>query len=230
MSECSLKRYAIEELKNYPEIYKLYTKKHNETEELTRDERRELKTKLDTIELEILREHDVICTTCCVAGDERLRGIVEHIDTVLIDESTQAEEPECLVALMNSVRQLFLVGDHCQLGPVLNSREARKNGLQLPMFSRLLQLGHEPNRLQIQYRMHPALSEFSSNVFYDGLLLDGVSSGERQFENLQPMWFKKDKPMMFIQSDGKESFGATATSYLNDREVEIIDEVVVRLL
>lgn len=38
---------------------------------------------------------------------------------VLIDESTQATEPEVMVAVVRGVKQLVLVGDHCQLGPVI---------------------------------------------------------------------------------------------------------------
>jgi len=35
---------------------------------------------------------------------------------VLIDESTQATEPEVMVSVVKGARQLVLVGDHCQLG------------------------------------------------------------------------------------------------------------------
>lgn len=47
-----------------------------------------------------------------------------HVDAlntrcVLVDESTQATEPEVLVSIVRGVRQLILVGDHCQLGPVI---------------------------------------------------------------------------------------------------------------
>ena len=38
-------------------------------------------------------------------------------------------------------------------------------------------LGIRPIRLQVQYRMHPALSEFPSNLFYDGTLQNGVTVG-----------------------------------------------------
>ena len=38
---------------------------------------------------------------------------------VLVDESTQATEPECLIPLVLGAKQVILVGDHCQLGPVI---------------------------------------------------------------------------------------------------------------
>ena len=36
-----------------------------------------------------------------------------------MDESTQATEPECLIPLVLGAKQVILVGDHCQLGPVI---------------------------------------------------------------------------------------------------------------
>lgn len=42
---------------------------------------------------------DVIFTTCINACDKRLRGISFY--HVLIDEATQAIEPECLVPITN---------------------------------------------------------------------------------------------------------------------------------
>jgi regulator of nonsense transcripts 1 len=51
-------------------------------------------------------------------------------------------------------------------------------GLSQSLFERLVVLGIRPIRLQVQYRMHPALSEFPSNLFYDGTLQNGVTVGE----------------------------------------------------
>ena len=44
---------------------------------------------------------------------------------VLVDESTQATEVEGLTALVMGAKQVCLVGDHCQLGPVIMSKQAR---------------------------------------------------------------------------------------------------------
>ena len=53
-------------------------------------------------------------------------------------------------------------------------------GLSQSLFERLVCLGVKPVRLVVQYRMHPALSEFPSSVFYDGTLQNAVSAGERK--------------------------------------------------
>lgn len=53
--------------------------------------------------------------------------------------------------------QLVLVGDHCQLGPVILNKSAARAGLSQSLFERLMLLGVKPIRLAVQYRMHPAL-------------------------------------------------------------------------
>jgi regulator of nonsense transcripts 1 len=109
----------------------------------------------------------VICCTCVGSGDPRLSHGYQF-RSILIDESTQATEPECMVPVVLGARQLILVGDHCQLGPVVMSKKAAKAGLSQSLFERLVVLGIRPIRLQVQYRMHPALSAFPSNIFYEG--------------------------------------------------------------
>lgn len=72
-------------------------------------------------------------------------------------------------------------------------------GLSQSLFERLVVLGIRPIRLQVQYRMHPSLSEFPSNLFYDGTLQNGVTIGKlvllssvifpnRQADGLPPRW------------------------------------------
>ncbi|KAL7722559.1 Nonsense-mediated mRNA decay protein [Entamoeba marina] len=216
--------------KNEKELYIAYKKHLNDDSGVDNTTVEKAKLSLKKYMDQHLQTVDVILTTCCVCGDKKIDSIRGEINTVLIDESTQADEPECLVCLRNNVQQLFLVGDHCQLGPILNSKEAKNHGLVLPMFSRLLLLNHEPYRLQFQYRMHPSLSEFPSHTFYDGVLQNGVTALERQFEPLSSFWYQPTRPMMFIASNGKEGFGSTGTSYLNDDEVRIIEALLEKLL
>ena len=42
---------------------------------------------------------------------------------VLLDESTQATEPEALVPFVLGAKQIVMVGDHCQLGPVIMNKK-----------------------------------------------------------------------------------------------------------
>ena len=62
-----------------------------------------------------------------------------------------------MVPIVLGARQLILVGDHCQLGPVIMCKKAGEAGLSQSLFERLVILGVRPSRLEVQYRMHPAL-------------------------------------------------------------------------
>ena len=179
-------------------------------------------------EREILDAADVICTTCSSSADRRLHSY--EFQTVLIDEATQAVEPECLIPIVRGCRQLVLVGDHKQLGPVVLNRKVADAGMNLSLFERLVILGVKPRRLEVQYRMHPALSEFPSNMFYDGMLQNGVSAHERLRRNVAIPWPVPNMPMMFYQNLGQEEISASGTSYLNRTEASSVEKLVTTLL
>ena len=52
----------------------------------------------------ILQNADVICTTCVGAGDPRLSKF--RFRSVLVDESTQATEPECMIPVVVGCKQV----------------------------------------------------------------------------------------------------------------------------
>lgn len=140
---------------------------------------------------------------------------------------------------------MILVGDHCQLGPVVMCKKAAKAGLSQSLFERLVVLGIRPIRLQVQYRMHPALSAFPSNIFYEGSLQNGVTAGkgerkvlplhnyllslfalrlsnrlllfpaDRVKKGFDFQWPQLDKPMFFYVTQGQEEIASSGTSYLN---------------
>eukprot|EP00731_Ephydatia_muelleri_P025707 Em0017g790a len=173
------------------------------------------------------RNADVICCTCVGAGDSRLAKF--RFRMVLIDESTQATEPECMVPVVLGSKQVVLVGDHCQLGPVIMCKKAANAGLSQSLFERLVCLGIKPIRLIVQYRMHPALSEFPSSVFYDGTLQNAVSPAERKAAEDFP-WPNPEKPMFFWYCQGQEEISSSGTSYLNRTEAANVEKVVTKLM
>jgi regulator of nonsense transcripts 1 len=149
---------------------------------------------------------------------------------VLIDEATQATEPECLIPIVLGAKQLVLVGDHCQLGPVVVCKKASRAGLAQSLFERLVMLSLRPIRLQVQYRMHPCLSEFPSNTFYEGTLQNGVTSAERILPANGFPWPNPQRPMFFYTSVGQEEVSASGTSYLNRTEAANVEKLVSRFL
>ncbi|CAD8124849.1 unnamed protein product [Paramecium sonneborni] len=180
----------------------------------------------DEAEKEIIEQADIICTTCIGSADKRLKDM--RFLYVLIDEATQAIEPECLLPMLKGAKHVILVGDHRQLGPVVQSREAASVGLDRSLFERLVQLGIRPVRLQVQYRMHPELTVFPSNTFYEGTLQNGVTISDRTHSGSFP-WPNKQKPMIFINVSGLEQLSASGTSYLNTQEAVAVEQAVYYL-
>lgn len=200
----------------------------DEIGDLTASDARRFRILRSQAEKEVLQAADVICTTCVGAGDPRLSNL--RFRQLLIDESTQAMEAECFIPIVLGVKQLVLVGDHCQLGPVVMCKKAAKAGLTQSLFERLVLLGIRPIRLQVQYRMHPALSEFPSNMFYEGTLQNGVSDAERTLPGLDLPWPHPNRPMFFLISTGNEEMGAGGTSFLNRTEAASVEKLVTLML
>jgi regulator of nonsense transcripts 1 len=207
----------------------------DEIGELSERDQKKYRSLRNRTEREILQAADVICCTCVGAGDPRLKNF--RFRQVLIDEATQAIEAEALIPIAMGAKQVVFVGDHCQLGPVVMCKAAAKAGLTQSMFERLVLVGNRPIRLQVQYRMHPALSEFPSNMFYEGSLQNGVTESDRQLLNLPGFTGKEDfpwpvqnKPMFFYSITGMEEISASGTSYINRTEASYVEKVVTYLL
>ena len=198
----------------------------NDVGELSSQDEKKFKQLTRAAEREILNAADVICCTCVGAGDPRLSKM--KFRTVLIDESTQSAEPECMIPLVLGCKQVVLVGDHQQLGPVIMNKKAATAGLNQSLFERLVILGCSPIRLQVQYRMHPCLSEFPSNMFYEGSLQNGVTMQERIRRDVDFPWPVVDSPMMFWSNLGAEEISASGTSYLNRTEAQNVEKIVTR--
>ncbi|KAJ5247534.1 hypothetical protein N7468_002517 [Penicillium chermesinum] len=198
----------------------------SELGELSSQDEKRLKQLTRAAEREILTNADVICCTCVGAGDPRISK--SKFRTVLIDESTQSAEPECMIPLVLGCKQVVLVGDHQQLGPVIMNKKAAKAGLNQSLFERLVILGCAPIRLNVQYRMHPCLSEFPSNMFYEGSLQNGVTNQERIARDVDFPWPMIEQPMMFWSNLGNEEISASGTSYLNRTEATNVEKIVTR--
>lgn len=202
-------------------------KLRNELGELSAEDTRTFFNLLRKKERALLKTADVVCCTCVGAGDKRLANV--NFRTVLIDESTQASEPECLIPIVHGAKQVILVGDHQQLGPVILDKKAGDAGLKQSLFERLVVLGHIPIRLEVQYRMNPCLSEFSSNMFYEGSLQNGVTKEQRQIPNSTFPWPVIDTPMIFWANFGREEISGSGTSFLNRIEAMNCERIITRL-
>ncbi|KAL7017145.1 hypothetical protein ACKWTF_010272 [Chironomus riparius] len=216
----------IRNMETNSELKKLQQLK-DETGELSSGDEKRYRMLKKQAEKELLDAADVICCTCVGAGDPRLSRI--KFNSILIDESMQSTEPEAMVPVVLGARQLILVGDHCQLGPVVMCKKAAKAGLSQSLFERLVVLGIRPFRLEVQYRMHPELSQFPSNFFYEGSLQNGVCAEERKLRVDFP-WPSPECPMFFLVTQGAEEIAGSGTSYLNRTEAANVEKITTRFL
>lgn len=215
------------------ELRKLQRLKDDQGELVAADEKRFRQLRAQT-ERVLLQAADVICTTCVGAGDPRLANL--RFRQVLIDEATQATEPEALIPIVLGAKHLVMVGDHQQLGPVIMCKTAAKAGLTQSLYERLVAHGIRPIRLEVQYRCHPCLSEFPSARFYEGSLQNGVSESERTMARLANgsdpdfPWPDPERPMLFHVCTGCEEISPSGTSFLNRSEAAAIEKIVTFFL
>tara|TARA_B100000029_G_scaffold509403_1_gene598499 strand:- start:1108 stop:2928 length:1821 start_codon:yes stop_codon:yes gene_type:complete len=176
---------------------------------------------------DILDTHQVLCCTCIGSGHELLDG--RRFSRVLIDEATQGTEPATLVSLVRGARQVVLVGDHRQLPPTVISQRAEDGGLGRSLFERLVEMGVEPHLLRVQYRMHPSISLFPNQQFYEGKLEDGVEASQRPAPSgiLWPDW---DNPMAFLPVQEGEVRSPDGKSKENPAEASWASRILEELL
>lgn len=159
-----------------------------------------------------------------------------RFDLAVIDEACQSTEPGCWIPLLRCDR-VVLAGDHCQLPPTVVSREATAGGFHRSLFERVLaDLGPGvARRLDVQYRMHQSIMEFSSREFYDAGLTADASVREHVLAGLPGVLATPDTetPIRFIDTAGAsydEEREQDGESRWNPREAERVREEVRRLL
>uniref|UniRef100_A0AAV1TEX1 DNA helicase n=1 Tax=Peronospora matthiolae TaxID=2874970 RepID=A0AAV1TEX1_9STRA len=126
---------------------------------------------------EVVRQSDVVFATNVGAASTLLKDVT--FDLVIIDEAAQALEVSCWIPILKA-RRCVLAGDHLQLPPTIKSKTAAAKGLEVTLFDRITHFAHTQNivkMLNIQYRMHEHISEWSSQAMYKGELksFDGVA-------------------------------------------------------
>ncbi|XP_050548064.1 regulator of nonsense transcripts 1-like [Daktulosphaira vitifoliae] len=135
----------IKELNGHNEFKKLQMMKEklnklNEQDEITYKRLKKL------AEVECLKFSQVVCTTCDFAGDSRLAEF--KFRAVIIDRSTQTNEPNCLIPMINGAEQVVLTGDNIKKRSLSTGRQ---NEFNRSLFERLLELGAPLMRLKIRY-------------------------------------------------------------------------------
>lgn len=222
-------RKRMEQLKSMALKYKRNFGHSEKTQRrLLFQESKALKADADLLEFhivnDVLQNADAICCTLVGCSHPVLRG--RKYKSAFIDEAGQALEPACWIPLLRCQRAIF-AGDHQQLPPTIKSNEAARNGLFVTLFEKGIQ--KHPSKsgmLQMQYRMHEAIMQFSSNYFYKGDLIahDSVRSSL-----LRP----HHQPVEFVDTAGcgySESQDMETLSRYNEEEAHLLIKLVEKLV
>lgn len=157
----------------------------------------------------------VVLSTLHGAGSHQLRN--EQFDVLIIDEASQAMEPQCWIPLIfggNTLRRLVLAGDHLQLPPTVKSADNKDNAVDKK--AKLKSLEEELTKMSIKDDELKAAKGWSlEKTMFDRLLaLHG--SGIKRLLNTQ---YRMHERIMRFPSD--ELYGG---------ELVAADAVKARLL
>lgn len=181
------------------------------------------------VQQEVLDGAHVICATLSGSGHEMFQGLNIEFETVVIDEAAQSIELSALIPLKYGCSKCILVGDPKQLPPTVLSREAARFQYEQSLFVRMQ--ANSPNDVHLldtQYRMHPEISLFPSNAFYDAKLLDGPDMAK-----LRTRPWHQSKilgPYRFFDVQGTQQSVPRGHSLINIAEIEVALKLFERLI
>ncbi|XP_014326073.1 putative helicase mov-10-B.1 [Xiphophorus maculatus] len=196
-----------------------------------------------------LMTYQIMVTTLQTAGRLVTGGIPpDHYSYIIVDEAGQAIETECLIPIAGLLKphsgQVVLAGDPKQLGPIILSKIAERNGLGVSMLERLmtdirLYKQHKINgfnsrymtKLLRNYRSHPAILKIPNELFYDSELQFCSSLEDCLYSNWELLPRKdQDFPLMFHGVAGMKEQDLNSPSVYNMAEVDVLKEYLKSLI
>ena len=165
-----------------------------------------------------LRKSRIVFSTVCSAGKSLFDGV--KFPVVLVDEAAQAQEALTLIILRPETERLFLVGDPKQLPATVFSDVCKDAGYDRSLMERrAISNDSSPDSilLNIQHRMHPAISVWPNQRFYSGKLVDASCTLGRSFDA---------RPFQFVNvaqgSECRDPYG----SLFNRTEAAVVIELL----
>ncbi|GAA0147626.1 RNA helicase [Lithospermum erythrorhizon] len=185
----------------------------------------DIKQKMDHIK--------VVAVTCLGVTSPLLTN--KTFDVCIMDEAGQTTLPVSLGPL-TLASKFVLVGDHYQLPPLVQSTEAKENGMAVSLFCRLSEAHPQAiSALRSQYRMCAPIMELSNALIYGNRLRCGssdIANAKLQYKCVTsaPSWLKEvlnpDRPVVFINTDMLPAYEAIDLKAINNpTEAHIIAEI-----
>ncbi|KAI0522255.1 SEN1 N terminal-domain-containing protein [Xylaria bambusicola] len=188
---------------------------------------RESEIRRRQIQQEILDSAQVLCATLSGSGHEMFKNLAVEFETVIIDEAAQCVELSALIPLKYGCSKCILVGDPKQLPPTVLSQSAARYGYDQSLFVRMQRnFPDDVHLLDTQYRMHPEISLFPSQEFYERRLVDG---GDMAKLRHQP-WHQSELlgPYRFFDVKGIQEKGHRGKSLVNLEELKVAMQLYER--
>ncbi|QCD95507.1 DNA replication ATP-dependent helicase Dna2 [Vigna unguiculata] len=185
-----------------------------------------------------LEQVKVVAVTCLGISSPLLANT--KFDVCIMDEAGQTTLPVSLGPL-TFASTFVLVGDHYQLPPLVNSTEARENGMGVSLFCRLSEAHPQAIlALQSQYRMCQDIMDLSNALIYGDRLRCGsveVANAKLEFSDLSCdlPWLEQvlnpRRPVIFIDTDKLPALEARDQKIVNNPiEAQIIAEIAKELV
>lgn len=156
-------------------------------------------------ELKEAYESQIVATTCLGIS----HGIFNQrvFDYCIVDEASQITLPVCLGPI-RMARTFILVGDHYQLPPLVQNKEAQEGGLDISLFKLLCDT--QPSsvvNLEHQYRMCEEIMLLSNTLIYSGHLKCGTPEVASQLLHLpNPEGLMRFHPNPYDSYEGMPRF------------------------
>jgi len=171
---------------------------------------------------QVLSDAQVVCATLIGCANRSISDL--HFDVVVIDEASQALEPESWTAILKADK-VVMAGDHHQLPPTVKSMKAREQRFEETLLDRLTDHIEQTYLLDTQYRMHSKILNFSNELFYGGSLKTAASVSSR-------ISLHREEPIVYIDTSGcgfDEEINVETLSKYNRQEYLIVREHIMSL-
>ncbi|MDE0397250.1 MAG: AAA domain-containing protein [Candidatus Poribacteria bacterium] len=190
------------------------------------------------------RSANIVAATCLFSGNRGNSRPEDRLtfDWVILDEAGRATLPEALIPIVKAEKAI-LVGDERQLPPMLDEMTSEEKGiseseeeegesrLDMSLFQSLVEQtveagGSHVARLTKQYRMHPAIGNLISTVFYEGQLQNGKES-PRRMRTLK--WLPAPVTWISTSRNSNREETRVGRSFANPTEGQIILDVLEKM-
>ncbi len=194
-----------------------------------------LKKEEELLYRKIIESADVVLSTNSMVMSDMLKDF--KFDIAVIDEGSQQVIPSTLIPISHA-NSFIIAGDHKQLPPTVVSENASK--LKNSLFEKLIKEHKDLSQiLKVQYRMNEKIMHFSNETFYNGELIADESVKNHTLTDLnlkEPENFKDilnpKEPLVFVCTknlEAKENLPYRSTSYENEKEAEIVFDLIKEL-